>query len=479
MQTTINLEPIAHEPLNLDQYFGLWAVEPSRFMQMFDRVSKMDLGSHVRMQLQVEADSDVREKNEKSSAASSADSRASAPRAAAAGGSSSRAAAKAEEKTVAVIDLNGTLTKRGSSLSASSSLIRLRQSVRQAAADETVGAILLRIDSPGGTTAGTADLAKEVAAAAEKKPCVAFVEDLCASAAYWVASQCDQIVANDRTAMIGSIGTFIGLYDYSASAAMSGIKAITIKTGKFKAAGFPGSEITAEQQTHFQGLVDSTQAEFSAAVAAGRELSAAQVADLADGRVHLAGDALPLGLIDGIQSFDATLAAMQAKVASHTTQPKSTLRSTKAMSEQDLEHTANPPAAATIVELKAGCPGASADFLCKQLEKSATLAQAQREFMTEQADRLKATEKELADAKTAAAAKTAAPGVDPLGGGTTAAKDPAGDPIAEWNEKVEAVQSARKCDRQTAQGIVGRQNPELRQAFVEAYNAAHPRHEEK
>lgn len=477
MQTSINLEPIRNEPLHLDQYFGLWAVEETRFLQMFDRVSKIDLSQHVRMQLQIESN------NEEKPDSSSGDHHLEV-----AGGSSAGTAKpsspKSDEKTIAVIDVNGTLTKRGSSLAASSSLVNLRKSIRSAANDDSVAAILLRIDSPGGTTAGTADLAKEVAAAADKKPCVAFVEDLCASAAYWVASQCCKIVANDATAMVGSIGTFIGLYDYSANAAMNGIKAITIKTGKYKAAGFAGSEITDEQKAHFQMLVDSTQAEFSSSVAKGRNLSSEKVAELADGRVHLAGDALKMGLIDGIQSYDATLAEMQGMVATHKSvqKTKTPSRSMK-MSEQTSETTNTVPAApvaATIVELKAGCPGASDSFVVKQLEKSATLAQAQRDFMAEQQTMLSATQKELADTKAAAAIKRPSVGVEALGNGaSTASSEQSGDPIAEWNEKVEAVQTARKCDRQTALGIVGKQNPDLREAFVAAYNAAHPRHEEK
>lgn len=154
------------------------------------------------------------------------------------------------------------------------------------------------------------------------------------------------------------------------------------------------------------------------------------------------------------------------------------------MSEQNTQTTAPAaPAAATIAELKAGCPGASSDFLCRQLETGATLDQAKTAFLAEQTAKLAAAEKDLAEAKSAAAAAAAkkpAPGVDALGSGAgTASKETSGDPIAEWNEKVEAAMSARKCGRQAAQGIVGRQHPELREAFVAARNAAHPRQADK
>ena len=476
MQTQIDLSSIRHEPLRLEDYFGLWAVEETRFLQMFERVSQIDLGRHVRMNLEIEGGHET-----EISSADPAD-----PHSRAAGGGPAGSSAAENEKTIAVIEVNGTLMKRGSSLSASSSLIRLRQQVRAARQDSAVSGILFRFDTPGGTTSGTADFAKEIAAAATEKPCYAFVEDLCASAGYWAASQCNRIFANDATAMIGSIGTFIGLYDYSANAAMNGVKAVVIKTGKFKAAGFPGAEITAEQQAHFQALVDATQFQFTAAIAAGRKMPAEKVATMADGRVHLAGAALTLGLIDGIQSFDATLAQLQdLAAAAKPFSQKSSKGRIQAMSESNTQTVvAAPaaPAAATIAELKAGCPGASAEFLCKQLEKSATLAQAQQDYMTLQSAENARLQKELADANAkadAAASQKPALGVDALGSGTVAAKDPSGDPIAEWNEKVEATMSARKIGRQAAQGIVGKQHPDLRLAFVEAYNLAHPRHAAK
>lgn len=474
MQTAINLEPIRGEPLHLEQYFGLWAVEETRFLQMFDRVSKMDLGQHVRVNLQIDREGT----GDRGQGTGYEQYAIAGPP----GKASPSSAVRTQEKAIAVIDVSGTLMKRGSSLSASSSMIRLRQQVRAAARDEGVAAIVLRIDSPGGTTSGTADLAKEVAAAAKEKPCVAFVEDLCASAAYWIASQCDQIFANDATALVGSIGTFIGLYDQSGQYAAAGVRAVVLKSGRYKAAGFAGSEITDEQKAYWQQIVDLTQGEFTAAVSAGRKIDAAKVAEMADGRVHLAGDALKMGLIDGVKSFDALLTEMQMAVnPSPSASPSKNLpRSTTQMSEENktVAQTApSAPAAATIAEMKAGCPGASADFLCRQLEANATLDQAKSAWLAEQNAKLAATEKELQAAKAELAAKKPAPGVEALGDGSgRKQRETAADPIAEWNEKVEATMSARKCGRQAAQGIVGNREPELRKAFVEAYNAAHPRH---
>ena len=146
-------------------------------------------------------------------------------------------------------------------------------------------------------------------------PVWAHVDDLCASAAFWVASQCRQVWANSATALVGSIGTYLTLYDMSGKADKDGVKALHFATGPLKGAAAPGTEVTADQKAYFQGLVDAGQAVFDAAVKAGRHLSAAQLAAVKSGGVFPARDAIRLGLVDGIQSFDQTLAQLQASAA--------------------------------------------------------------------------------------------------------------------------------------------------------------------
>ena len=238
----LDLTPLAGlAGLDLDQYLGLWAVWPDRFLELFTTLTHYDLHGHV-LAAQRQPLEQVR--------------------------SAAAAAAQGVEPAIAVIPIVGTLTKRGSSLSSASAMSRIRHDVRAAARDSTIDAILLVIDSPGGTSAGTEDLASEVAAAARQKPTWAFVEDLAASAAYWIGSQASRLVANNRTALVGSIGTFIGLYDFSAHAAMQGVRPVVIKSGAFKASGFPGTQITPEQTAYWQKIVDDTQSEFSARSAA-------------------------------------------------------------------------------------------------------------------------------------------------------------------------------------------------------------------
>ncbi|GIW81486.1 MAG: hypothetical protein KatS3mg105_3293 [Gemmatales bacterium] len=210
-------------------------------------------------------------------------------------------------KNVAVVLITGTLMKSVPSFTSGSSSVQLRRDIRKAANDPDVSAILLAIDSPGGTVAGTDDLAKEVQAAAKKKPVFAQIEDLGASAAYWIASQADKVFANSPTALVGSIGTLLGIYDVSQAAEKEGIRALVFATGRLKGAGFPGTEVTEEQERYFQKLVDETQKTFDSAVRRGRQLTATQLQEVRTGEVFPAEEATRLRLIDGIQSMDATI----------------------------------------------------------------------------------------------------------------------------------------------------------------------------
>jgi len=267
-------------------YAGVWAIEPSAGAALWDACRRTDLAAHVAQAEPVKLQAaDVGYQTLK----------------------------VGNGQQVAVIPLAGTLMKASSSMSASSSTIAARRAIRKAAADQEVAAIIVMIDSPGGTVSGTADLAAEVAAAARQKPVWAFAEDLCASAAYWVASQCDQIFANNPTALIGSIGTLAVVYDLSEAAKEQGVKALVFGTGPLKGAGTPGSEITDEQQAYFRGMVEDSQKSFDAGVMKGRSLTAKQLEAVKTGGVFGATEALGLKLIDGIQSFDKTVADLAAE----------------------------------------------------------------------------------------------------------------------------------------------------------------------
>lgn len=214
-------------------------------------------------------------------------------------------------KNIAMIRAQGTLMKSESSFGGTST-VQLRRDVRNAVADDTVSGILLAIDSPGGTVDGTYDLAADVKAAGRRKPVFAWVDGMAASAAYWMASQASQVFTGNPMSQVGSIGTYLAVYDYSAAAEKEGVKVHLFTTGPLKGMGVPGTAITDDHKAHLQGRINEAQTFFDDAVRKGRGLSAAQLDGVRTGAAWFAAKAQELRLIDGIKSLDATLAALAA-----------------------------------------------------------------------------------------------------------------------------------------------------------------------
>ena len=193
------------------------------------------------------------------------------------------------------------------------SISDIEAQVRAAAADQSINATLLVIDSPGGTVAGMSDLADAIFEHRQIKPIAAYVSDLAASGGYYAASQADRIVA-DRDAIVGSIGVFVVLPDMSAGAEAEGVTVHVIRSGKFKAIDIPGAAISPEALEDLQRVVDDLAAIFIADVARGRgqRLPLPAVEALADGRVHVGAGAVALGLVDDIGTLTETLETLRA-----------------------------------------------------------------------------------------------------------------------------------------------------------------------
>lgn len=262
---------------HVEQYNGVWAMFAPAFEAIAAQIRRMDLQRHMQ----------------------------------AAGAASREDKGYTLTGRVAVIDIVGMLTKYGTSLSGNPGTLRLRNAVRHAVSDPIVSAIMLRIDSPGGTSHGIDDLAADVAAAARRKPVHAFIEDMGASAAYYVASQATRLTAN-ASAVVGSIGTYLVVEDWSAFFDEAGVKVHVVKAGRFKGAGTLGTAIDADQLASFQRFIDQTNETFLAAVAAGRRLSPGAVLELADGDVRIGRHAVAVNLVDAVETWDAALSAAQA-----------------------------------------------------------------------------------------------------------------------------------------------------------------------
>lgn len=260
----------------ITDYAGVWAIEPQAASALWSKAQSTDLPKHV-----------AETPSPKLKAADQV-----------------QTVKASSGQRVAVVMLTGTLMKAVSSMDAGTSTVKARREIRAAVNDAEAAAIVLAIDSPGGTVAGTADLAQEVLNARKKKPVMAFVSDLGASAAYWVASQADAVFANHATALVGSIGTLAVVYDLSGKAEKDGIKTLVFGTGPLKGAGAPGAPVSDDQKDYFRAMVEDSQKSFDAAVKKGREMTDARLEKVKTGGVFGATEAESLGLIDGIRTFE-------------------------------------------------------------------------------------------------------------------------------------------------------------------------------
>lgn len=179
----------------------------------------------------------------------------------------------------------------------------LSDAIRAATADSAIKAILLRIDSPGGSVSASDQILDAVKKAqAAGKPVVVSMGALAASGGYYVSCSADRIVAEPGT-LTGSIGVLTGKVSFGKSLAMIGVTADEIGVGKNALFDSSLSPYTPEQWAALNGQADVIYADFMHKVAAGRKLPFAQVQQIAKGRVWTGADAKPHGLVDELGGF--------------------------------------------------------------------------------------------------------------------------------------------------------------------------------
>jgi signal peptide peptidase SppA len=167
-----------------------------------------------------------------------------------------------------------------------------------------VGAIVIDVDSPGGTALGLSGVSEKIYSMRGKKPIIAVVNDLMASAAYFIGSAADEIVS-DPDALTGSIGTISVHMDYSQFLENMGVKPTVITSGKFKGEGNPYMPLTAEAKEDMQRMIDDFGASFVSAVARNRNTTVADVKqNYGQGRVFRAAEAKNIGMIDRIATME-------------------------------------------------------------------------------------------------------------------------------------------------------------------------------
>lgn len=174
--------------------------------------------------------------------------------------------------------------------------------------DPSIKAIILHINSPGGGAAASQEIYHEVLRVRQEKhkKIIASVESVGASGAYYIASACDKIYANDAS-LVGSIGVIIEWTNYGELLRWAKLKNVTITSGDLKDAGDPSRDVTPKEQAYFQSLVDNMFTQFVHDVATSRHTTDDKIKPLATGQVWTGQQALPLGLIDKVGGFRIAL----------------------------------------------------------------------------------------------------------------------------------------------------------------------------
>ncbi len=234
------------------------------------------------------------------------------------------------------------------------------KSIKRFADDDSMKAVVVRIDSPGGAVGPSQEIHDEVVKLAKKKTVVCSLGNLAASGGFYIAVACPKIVSAPGT-LTGSIGVISQFPNVKGLAERFSFKMETVKSGKLKDAGNPFRDMTPEDRAYWQSLIDRVYGQFLSAVVQGRGLDEAEVRKVADGRVITGAEAKDLGLVDALGNFyDAVdLAKKEAKLSGE-------------------PHLVYPPDEKTrfLEQLMGDAAGAVADAVSARLAREARAAQA-------------------------------------------------------------------------------------------------------
>lgn len=199
---------------------------------------------------------------------------------------------------VGVVKIDGVIA--GSGTAGMVTPERFLEMLTKAEKDDSVKAIVLRVDSPGGTVAASEEIASYVKAC--EKPVVVSIGDVGASGAYMVSSQADKILANPGSA-VGSIGVISEIPNVAGLLDKVGVKFTVIHAGKYKDTGSPYRAMTPTEKALIQGSVDDVYGQFIDIVAQGRNMPRSKVESLATGWAWNGEKAKSLGLVDEIGTY--------------------------------------------------------------------------------------------------------------------------------------------------------------------------------
>jgi protease-4 len=206
---------------------------------------------------------------------------------------------------IAIVEIKGIITQ-------STEII---EEMRQYEDDETVKAIILRIDSPGGGVGPSQEIHREVMKLKTKKKVLTSMGSVAASGGYYIACASDLIVANPGT-ITGSIGVVMEFTNLEELLKKIGVKGVVLKGGEHKDIGSPFREMTPGEKKIMQDVIDNVHQQFIKAVAEGRKMEQGKVIPVADGRIFTGEQAKQFGLVDEMGNLEDTvdLAARLVKI---------------------------------------------------------------------------------------------------------------------------------------------------------------------
>ena len=175
--------------------------------------------------------------------------------------------------------------------------------IKQLREDETIKAIVVRIDSPGGAVAPSQEIYREIRKTVPQKKVVASMGAVAASGGYYIAAAADGIIASPGT-ITGSIGVIMAYTNYRALLDKIGLVPVVVKSGAYKDTGSPVREMTAEERELLESLTDKIHRQFIQDIVDGRQMDPDKVNQLADGRIYTGEESKTLGLVDRIGNIE-------------------------------------------------------------------------------------------------------------------------------------------------------------------------------
>ena len=234
---------------------------------------------------------------------------------------------------IAVLPLVGVISSRMDlmeSISGGQSAETFGRQFDAAVNDADIAAIIIDIESPGGTVQGVQELAAKIYAARGRKKIIAVANSFAASAAYWIGAAADEFVITP-SGEVGSIGVYTLHLDESEADKQEGLKYTFISAGKFKIEGNSTQPLGDEAKAYYQGRVDARYETFTGDVAKFRGVSKTDVKNnFGQGRMLLADDAKKAGMVDRIATLDEVIEELMNK--------KTKKSSTKSRAQMEREH---------------------------------------------------------------------------------------------------------------------------------------------